>query len=331
MDTEVTKVLASTVAKGSEKGISKLVDILFSKKVLNQKRLETLSTTQDKKDAELIEKGLAEFRDGKFLLIDDQIGNPTSALGLILEKNNNKQSENVAKCLNQAYLNLASKTDEEISSEDVSDTFINKWINYGREISEEELQSLWGHILSEEISKPNTINYMVLNTLSQMTKKNLECFLELMIGNSYGRLVFYDQKRPIWEQFENLDYYDFNELHDLNIIKATTSSIHTVYELSRANVRGENLSYFTKGKEGDYVLYLHGTHNKILKPAAYELTTIGLKLLEIAERNIDLDDLCRKFSQRIFKFDIFSGVTEIEIKLRNIDQSYTDIALIKRT
>jgi len=44
MDTEVTKVLALTVEKGSEQGISKLIDILFSKKVLNQKRLETLST-----------------------------------------------------------------------------------------------------------------------------------------------------------------------------------------------------------------------------------------------------------------------------------------------
>ena len=43
MDAEVTKVLASAVAKGSEQGISKLIDILFSKKVLNQKRLETLS------------------------------------------------------------------------------------------------------------------------------------------------------------------------------------------------------------------------------------------------------------------------------------------------
>ena len=331
MDTEVTKVLASTVAKGSEKGISKLIDILFSKNVLNQKRLETLSTTQDKKDAELIEKGLAEFRDGKFLLIDDQIGNPTSALGLILQENSKKQSENIAQCLSHAYLNLAGKTDEEISREDVSDTFINKWINYGKEISEEELQNLWGNILSEEISNPKSINYMVLNTLSQMTKNNLECFLELMVCNSYGRLVFYDQKKPLWEQFENLDYYDFNELHDLNIIKATTSSIHTVYELSRADVRGENLSYFTKGKVGDYVLYLHGTHNKILKPAAYELTTIGLKLLEIAEKNIDLGDLCRKFSNRIFEFNGFSDVTKIEIKLRNIDQSYTDIALIERS
>lgn len=79
--------------------------------------------------------------------------------------------------MSHAYLNLAGKTDEEISSEDVSDTFINKWINYGKEISEEELQNLWGNILSEEISNPKSINYMVLNTLSQMTKNNLECFL----------------------------------------------------------------------------------------------------------------------------------------------------------
>ena len=60
---------------------------MFFKKLRQQRRLDHLSSIQDQKDAELIQKSLAEFREEKFILIEDQIGNPCSPLGLILSQN----------------------------------------------------------------------------------------------------------------------------------------------------------------------------------------------------------------------------------------------------
>jgi hypothetical protein len=140
----ITTIATAAATKGAAKGTDKLIDLLFSKKILQQKRLETLSTTQNQKDAELIQNGLAEFRDGKFLLIEDQIGNPSSPLGLILAQNHQNQSENLSKCLSKAYKHLSKKADEEINDEQISETFFNKWMNYGKEVSEDELQDLWG-------------------------------------------------------------------------------------------------------------------------------------------------------------------------------------------
>ncbi|WP_162994894.1 hypothetical protein [Acinetobacter wuhouensis] len=56
MDTEITKAAVNTVAKNLDKALSKIVDLVFSQKILNQKRLETLSGTQDKKMLNLLKK-----------------------------------------------------------------------------------------------------------------------------------------------------------------------------------------------------------------------------------------------------------------------------------
>lgn len=180
MEQEVIKAATDVATTAANKGIGKLTDLLFSKKLREEKRLDDLSSAQNKKDIELIEKGLAEYRDGKFLLMEEQIGNPTSPLGLIIAQNNHNQSNNLSKCLSKAYDHLSEKNDDEINNEQISETFFNKWMNYGKEVSEEELQDLWGRILAEEISTPNSINFLVINTLSLMSKNHLQSFYTLL-------------------------------------------------------------------------------------------------------------------------------------------------------
>ena len=65
MEQEVFKAATDVAKTAANKGIGKLTDLVFSKKLREEKRLDDLSSAQTKKDIELIEKGLAEI-DNRF-------------------------------------------------------------------------------------------------------------------------------------------------------------------------------------------------------------------------------------------------------------------------
>ncbi|RZG47269.1 DUF2806 domain-containing protein [Acinetobacter wuhouensis] len=312
MDTEITKAAVNTVAKNSDKALSKIVDLVFSQKILNQKRLETLSGTQDKKDAELIEKGLAEFRDGKFILIEESIGNPTSPLGLILANNNDQQASNLGKCLNKAYGHLIEKNDEQISDEQISGTFFNKWMNYGKEITEEELQDLWGKILSEEIATPNSINYLVLNTFSLMSKKHLEAFHSLLPficdGNLYCNNTLSAEKN-----YSHVTPSILSELIDLNIIKGLhPADVFFKKELHQVTYGDKSIPSIYVNKTNFIAFHLSEDHQEI-KPNFFLLTTIGQKLFEIALSNLEIENYFIQLINSFKQLPEFSSVQTFEL------------------
>lgn len=307
MNTEITKAAINTVAKNSDKALSKIVDLAFSQKILNQKRLETLSGTQDKKDAELIEKGLAEFRDGKFILIEESIGNPTSPLGLILANNNNQQANNLGKCLNKAYEHLA-----EINDEQISGTFFNKWMNYGKEVSEVELQDLWGRILSEEIIAPNSINFLVLNTFSQMSKQHLEAFNDLLPFICSGKL-YCNYALSAEENYTHIAPSILSELIDLNIIKGLhRGDVFFRNELEKVTLGDKHSPSIYINKTNSIIFHL--TENtKEFKPNFFLLTTIGQKLFEIALNNFEIENYFIKLTNTFKQLPEFNSVQDFEL------------------
>lgn len=317
MEQEVIKAATDVATTAANKGIGKLTDLLFSKKLREEKRLDDLSAAQTKKDIALIENGLAEYRDGKFLLIEDQIGNPTSTLGLILAQNKQNQSENLGKCLSKAYEHLAEKNDEEISDEQISETFFNKWINYGKEVSEEELQDLWGRILAEETASPNSVNYLVLNTLSMMSKTHLENLIKL-ISYTAGRLIYLNdpqEAKSSW--FKNITQFDLEELIDLKILEGIefegryTNTLKN-FELSSQN-ESKKFTVLRKSPNHKYILLIE-TEDQI-KLNCIRLTTIGKKLVEIYESNSNLINETEKLAKMIRHFKALDNVTNIFLGL----------------
>lgn len=324
----ITTVATAAATKGAAKGTDKLINLLFSKKILQQKRLETLSTTQDQKDAELIQNGLAEFREGKFLLIEDQIGNPTSPLGLILAQNNQDQAENLGKCINKAYEHLSGKTDENISDEQISETFFNKWMNYGKEVSEEELQDLWGRILAEETAIPNTVNYLVLNTLSMMSKNHLENLMKLMSYNA-GRLIYvndFEANKNEW--FKDISQFDLEELIDLKILEGIelegkyTNTLNN-FELSTAE-ESKTFAIIRKSQNHKYILLIET--DTPIKLDCIRLTTIGTKLVEIYEKNSNQLNETENFAKTISEFNFVKKIKNIFLAL----ESDTNFNILKK-
>lgn len=328
MEQEIIKAATDVATSTANKGLEKLTDLVFSKKLRQQRRLDHLSTIQDQKDAELIQQGLAEFRDGKFLLITDQIGNPTSPLGLILAQNNENQTENLSQCLSKAYEHLSEKSNEEINDEQISETFFNKWINYGKEVSEEELHDLWGHILAEEIATPNSINYLVLNTLSMMSKNHLEVFYKLIPFICQNRL-YCNQHLSAYDNYQNIDYSTLDELIDLNLIKGL-NHIDIFLDRNLQEVSQNNEDIPTIGINQNHFIALKlENYNKKLEPHFFLLTTVGYKLWQIALIHYGIDIYFEKFIENLKKIPDFNEILAFEL-VTQIEQRWKTQKIIKK-
>jgi len=312
MEQEIIKAATGIATTAVNKGVGKLTDLFFSKKILQQKRLETLSTTQDQKDAELIQQGLAEFRDERFILIEEQIGNPTSPLGLILAQNNQNQSENLGECLSKAYEHLSEKADEEISDEQISETFFNKWMNYGKEVSEDELQDLWGNILSEEISQPNSINYLVLNTFSMMNKNHLLNFTNLSKYIIHEKLFVVDgQTLKSSINFPDITENDLEELVDFGLIE----SLHNMNGMSAPSnpiiINGRNYQWYKRSPNQPFLICFESSKEFNLQ--LFKLTSVGYKLLKIAEKNMSIETIYSDFFKYLLSLEQFKSIENIEL------------------
>jgi hypothetical protein len=312
MEQEVIKAATGVATTAANKGIDKLTDLVFSKKIRQQRRLDHLSSVQDQKDAELIQQGLAEFRDGRFILIEEQIGNPTSPLGLILSQHHQNQSENLGKCLSKAYEHLSEKDNEEISDEQISETFFNKWMNYGKEVSEEELQDLWGNILAQEITKPSSINYLVLNTFSLMSKQHLVNFTNLSkyILNNNLFVVTGEPLKPKFN-FSDLTLEDLDELVDFGLIESLNGVNGLNTSSAPLTLHNKEYQWIRRDSNQPYLICFESP-NKI-RLQLFKLTGVGQKLLKIAEQNMSLEKIYTDFFKYLLTLENFQSIKKIEL------------------
>lgn len=318
------------LVSSAPKGINKIFDLLFFKKLQNNKRAEMLANAQTEKDIELIKSGLAEYRADYLVLASNYENNPITVGNSLIHQQQLIQNKNVGECLEEALDYLATTPDNEVNETPISETFFNKWFNFSKEVSDTELQNLWGRLLSEEVKTPESINYLVLNTFSLMSKKHLDSFIKLIPYTAFSWLIFYDDETPINERFEGVSNQELQELQDLKIIKEITPSFSTTYPLKNCLYNDKKTYYFSKSYKGDYVLYLHSNVDKEISVSAYALTSIGQKLLEISEKNLDVKSGCILFAKKLMGFKSLELVNRIEIKRKENDGNYTFIENIER-
>ena len=70
------------------------------------------------------------------------------------------------------------QTETEVSNEEVDKDWINRFFNYAQEISNEEMQRLWGKILAGEVKSPGSYSMRTLGVLRNLTKREAEIFLK---------------------------------------------------------------------------------------------------------------------------------------------------------
>lgn len=89
---------------------------------------------------------------------------------------NKQKAENVEEIVSKAEQQFA--PDEQVSEEPVEKEWMNRFLNIAEEISDEEMQDLWGRVLAGEIKKPKSYSLRTLEVLRNMSKDEASLLLK---------------------------------------------------------------------------------------------------------------------------------------------------------
>lgn len=83
---------------------------------------------------------------------------------------NNQKVENVEEIVSKAKQQFA--PDEQVSEEPVEKDWLNRFLNIAEEISDEDMQDIWGRVLAGEIKKPKSYSLRTLEVLRNLSKED---------------------------------------------------------------------------------------------------------------------------------------------------------------
>ena len=287
MDHEPTNLPAQianalvSIPKGLTPGVIKALDRLVGATVdvpvawLNQKKAKIDAQTESYK---LVEACIAQS------VVSGVEANPEiaqRAMNTLIRKEYRKQTnrEAVAAAMVEDLLENAGKTSDKEVSVDASTELDDDWLNiferYAEDASGEQLQGLWGKVLSGEVRQPGRFSARTLRFLSEFSQADALTF-ENFAQNAFGdcaptNLAFTDSK----EDISDLLYLEASGL----ILGVTAVGL---YQNMTFNDHGEAFI-----QEGNVRLVLHGKPGTKIKFNALVLTPLGREVLSlVGGRNI---------------------------------------------
>jgi uncharacterized repeat protein (TIGR03899 family) len=185
-----------------------------------------------------------------------------------------------------------------VSEEPVEEDWATRFFNIVEDISDEEMQHLWGKILAGEVKQPKSYSLRTLELL-----KNLSRF-EADVFNKISNFVISSHKSPFLFQGENdeiLKKYDinFNDrllLVEMGILQSDTSITRGLQQNSE-----DIITYFEAGKYIIKALKKANTPENRIE--IFRFTKIGEELLKLVNPIIN-DEYIKDFSERLEKFGI---------------------------
>ena len=106
-----------------------------------------------------------------------------------------------------------------MSSDNVDEDLITRFFNIVEDISNEQMQNLWGRILSGEIKQPSTYSLRTLEILRNISPSEAEIFrkvAELALKSEGKSFIFHNQK--FLEDELNITFIDLLLLRDLGLL-----------------------------------------------------------------------------------------------------------------
>lgn len=289
-------------------GFGKIISALLPKRIkdeiIKQERHTKLSDSQTKFYCNLIENGLAEYKNGEFIQHD------SLPLSLATKM---EEEENLYSTLKKSFDFCQSRHDTP-SEEPLSQTFFNNWRDRVRLISEDELRNVWAQILVCEVYNPNAVSLKSLEILSTLSKKEALLFNNICKSVVFDNAIIFDRVGNNSVYFDNISEFDLLDLSDLGLIKSFQPNqlIHDNIPLCNWTPLGED-----KAREichyqyGDYCIFIDGDNDlKSSKVQFRQLTKHGRELYSILSQPEERD---------VYKFiDYFMSLESIKGKVTNI-------------
>lgn len=175
--------------------------------------------------------------------------------------------------------------EKDVSEEPVDEDWTTRFFNYAQDISNEEMQRLWGRILAGEIKRPRSFSLRTLEILRNLSKEEAQVFMKFAFiniksGNTCCILNFKNEK--LLEEKYGLTYYDRLLLEELGFITANDLQ----FKLAKTENTPRKV-VFVIGKIVVIQSKLENRPEQHLEVLAF--TKIGQQLLNLVDFTPDLD------------------------------------------
>jgi len=154
-----------------------------------------------------------------------------------------KKQVNIENVISKAYCQL--KDEEKVSSDSVDEDWVTRFFNYVGEVSNEEMQFIWGSILAGEIKETGSFSLRTIDVLRNMSKNEAQTFnrLSSLIMKSIGerehyQFIYYELE--ILKHF-NIDLFDIVKLTDIGLISQELLYKNTQHNKIKTAVYGNQL------------------------------------------------------------------------------------------
>jgi hypothetical protein len=192
-----------------------------------------------------------------------------------------KKQDNIEEIISNAFENFINDNDlrNKTFEKNVDEDWLNNFFEYAENISNEDMQKIWGKILSDEIKEPNSYSLRTLDSLRKMTHEDalrFEKFSKIIMFRDMHAFVF--NNRNFLSQY-NLSFGDLILLEDIGLINTLERSLTIDFSKS-SNVSIQ----FTH--QNNFILL---ENENLITIEIHKLTAIGYELAKLTTNNIDND------------------------------------------
>lgn len=144
------------------------------------------------------------------------------------------KQQNIEAVVDNAYEELEKV--ESVSSDPVNPDWMIRFFNSVEDISDEDMQKIWGRILAGEIKRPSTYSYRTLEKLKNMTQqeaKHFQLVSSLALQSANEKFILSDTN--ILKKY-NVDFTYLLELEDCGLIKLQTLALKFPASVNQPNI-----------------------------------------------------------------------------------------------
>ena len=227
-----------------------------------------------------------------------------------------KRQENVERITSIAASDLLNETN--VADEKPDEDWISRFFNSAQDVSSEQMQELWGRILSGEIKKPGSFSLKTLDFVRNMTKKDAELIqllapLSIKFGNVQAiplpDMEWLKTERKIYES-HHFDCSELGALYPTDL----SNNFFSVPEVSQAIITA-----------GDRLLLVDRNELKSrAQLSIWKYTRIGSEIVDLIAPEPDLENL-RRVGEFFVKNKARAQLGKIVEKLPDGRIRYTDM------
>lgn len=194
-----------------------------------------------------------------------------------------KRQKNIENITQKAAESL--EAEKTVSDQSVDEDWTTRFFNYAGDISNEEIQGLWGRILAGEIKQPKSYSLRTLDILRNLSKEEAEVFMKfasLAIKSAGASFILNFKKEKLLEEKYLLYFSDRLLLEELGFMTANDLQ----YKISKTENESKQ-SVFVIGNMCVIFEKLAQKPEQQLQVLAF--TKIGQELLNLVSATPELD------------------------------------------